>query len=416
MTIDALREAAFVYPSATITLFEACNFIGTANIMAEACLQFARATNCSEIGLNSHCTLNGGPVDDFIDELVANAEEHADDLAYLLDIVHKVKEVDVCQVFKWNLKLHSFHCRPVVRLFDGTNLDGVLPRGIQSRLHGVLDRMCRSGHTAALVLESMTLTPDTRAVVARVVKSGQLTRLELLQVCPTNEHGDSMQPDWADVARMLDGNRLELLRIFRVDRFAPFLPEAFALRVLNRLQVLELNTVNLVDSQLLSIVAYLKNNSRRMSLRQLSLTDNINITCRSLDELARVVPKTSLVRIRTDSRHFRTTRGHGLALCKYEPVITEPSTWVEWTSPMLKWRLAYPMDDWHHTRHATFPESVRSVIVALLVLARSENDRTRMISQSLNGMPTLTLDKLLRWVARMPFWDTLDNWGTGSST
>lgn len=76
--------------------------------------------------------------------------------------------------------------------------------------------------------------------------------------------------------------------------------------------------------------------------------------------------------------------------------------------PALVWRRTLSdLGDWSEHGHAGFPAPLRSIITTLLILARSENPHTIMLSHSLNGTATSALYALFRWIGRLNFFSQM---------
>lgn len=61
--------------------------------------------------------------------------------------------------------------------------------------------------------------------------------------------------------------------------------------------------------------------------------------------------------------------------------------------------------DWSEHGHARLPASLRAIIATLLIVARSENARTRKLSNGLNGATTVTMHVLFRWISRLNYFE-----------
>ena len=72
--------------------------------------------------------------------------------------------------------------------------------------------------------------------------------------------------------------------------------------------------------------------------------------------------------------------------------------------PALVWRRTLSeIGDWSEQDHARFPAPLRAIIATLLILARSESPHTRKLSHGLNGVTTVTLYALFRWIGRLNY-------------
>lgn len=94
--------------------------------------------------------------------------------------------------------------------------------------------------------------------------------------------------------------------------------------------------------------------------------------------------------------HTRTARTADLEFCCA----------TEIDHPSLRWRaIQLHLGWWREAHHASFPASLRRIILTLLVVARSEQARTQELSHGLRRVSTATLYVIFRWIGRLNYFE-----------